>query len=83
MSSRRYNFIRARQLEGTFELDAKIGVFPINSFRIGKGWGNPPEEAWPYNGSANDWPPTEEPKDIDEIAKENQNRSLPESAYLT
>ena len=68
---RMYNFVRSRQLEGTFELNGSIGVFPLMSLRICKGWGNPPEDAWPYNGNAKDWPPQDEPKEIDTIAKRN------------
>lgn len=67
-----YNFVRSRQLEGTFELNGSIGVFPLMSLRICKGWGNPPEDAWPYNGNAKDWPPQDEPKEIDTIAKRNR-----------
>jgi hypothetical protein len=72
MISRMYGYVRSRQLEGTFEDDASIGTFQITSLRISKGWGNPPEESWPYNGNAKDWPPTEEPPGIDLLAKQNR-----------
>jgi len=67
-----YNYVRSRQLEGTFELAPEIGNFPITSFRISKGWGNPLENEWPYDGDAKNWPPKEEPENIDEIAKRNR-----------
>lgn len=71
-SSRMYNYVRSRQLEGTFELGAEIGYFPITSFRIQKGWGIPPEKEWPYDGNSKNWPPKEEPENIDNIAKKNR-----------
>src|SRR5580700_9540106 len=63
-----YNFVRSRQLEGTFPGDHSTGVWPITSLRISRGWGCPPEEAWPYKGRAEDWPPIE-PPDIDRVAR--------------
>ena len=71
-TSRMYNFVRSRQLEGTLELGPELGNFPITSLRIFKGWGAPPEDAWPYDGDAKNWPPNEEPVNIDKIAKENR-----------
>jgi Papain family cysteine protease len=67
-----YNFVRSRQLEGTLELSGVMGVYPITSYRVRKGWGEPPEGAWPYNGKLEDWPPTEEPKSIDRLAKKQR-----------
>jgi len=72
MFSVMYNFVRSRQLEGSFEDDASVGVYPITSYRVAKGWGYPPSEAWPYNGRSEDWPPMEEPIGIDKMAKENR-----------
>jgi len=66
--SRRYNFVRSRQLDGTFPGEPSTGVWPITGFRIYRGWGSPPEEAWPYDGRASAWPPAE-PPGIDSIAK--------------
>lgn len=43
-----YGFVRARQLEGTFPGDKQTGVWPITGRRISYGWGQPPEESWPY-----------------------------------
>jgi C1A family cysteine protease len=63
-----YNFVRSRQLEKTFPGDAYTGVWPISSLRIARGWGSPPNEAWPYNSDASACPPSE-PPDIDKIAK--------------
>lgn len=70
--SRMYNYVRSRQLEGTFEFGPKIGTFPITSLRISKGWGFPSEDAWPYAEAAKNWPQLEEPIDIDKLAKENR-----------
>lgn len=67
--SRMYLFIRSKQLEGTFDLGPKVGSHLITALRILKGWGGPPEEAWPYNGKAEDWP-HEEPAGIDDLAKQ-------------
>lgn len=64
--SLRYSFVRARQLEGTFPGDKQTGTWPITSHRICYGWGLPPEQAYPPEGS--DWPPIEPPR-IDLIAK--------------
>ena len=63
-----YNFVRSRQLEGTFPGDPATGTWPITSLRVNRGWGCPPEEAWPYNGDASTWPPSE-PPEIDKLAK--------------
>lgn len=66
-----YGYVRSRQLEGTYNDDPTIGCWPITSLRIDRGWGNPGEERWPYNGSAESWPP-KEPAHIDKYAKENR-----------
>jgi len=64
-----YGYVRSRQLEGTYNNDPTIGCWPITALRIDRGWGNPGEERWPYNGSAESWPP-KEPAHIDRYAKE-------------
>jgi GNAT superfamily N-acetyltransferase len=64
-----YNFVRGRQLEGTFPGNATTGNWIISSARIARGWGMPPEEAWPYDGNVAPWPPSE-PPGIDDIAKQ-------------
>ncbi len=64
-----YSYVRSRQLEGTYNTDPTIGCWPVTALRIDRGWGNPGEERWPYDGSAEAWPP-EEPANIDEYAKE-------------
>jgi GNAT superfamily N-acetyltransferase len=69
--SRRYGFVRARQLEGTFPGDKRTGTWPITMLRVHYGWGAPPEESWPYKSG---WPPVE-PPGIDLVAK--QYRSGP------
>jgi GNAT superfamily N-acetyltransferase len=66
-----YSYVRSRQLEGTYNDDPTIGCWPITAFRIDRGWGNPGEERWPYDGSAESWPP-KEPAHIDQYAKENR-----------
>ena len=66
--SAQYLFVRGRQLEGTFPGAAGTGTWPVTTWRIMRGWGAPPEEAWPYDGRASSWPPVE-PSNIDEIAK--------------
>jgi len=66
-----YGYVRSRQLEGTYNDDPTIGCWPITALRIDRGWGNPGEERWPYNGSAESWPP-KEPSDIDKYAKESR-----------
>lgn len=64
-----YTFVRGRQLEGTFPGDPCTGIWPITAFRVNRGWGCPPEEAWPYNGDASAWPPSE-PPGIDRLARD-------------
>src|SRR5258708_23323962 len=61
-------FIRGRQLEGTYPGDAKTGIWPITSNRVGRGWGHISEEEWPYDTSV--WPPVE-PPGLDQIATRN------------
>jgi GNAT superfamily N-acetyltransferase len=67
MPSRLYNYVRSRQLEGTYSSDHTIGVWITSALRISRGWGNPKEEDWPYI-SSKDWPP-KEPQGIDVLAK--------------
>lgn len=66
--SRMYGFVRSRQLEGTFPGDPKAGIWPITSYRVSRGWGEVPEEDWPYTGNIEHWPPAE-PPDLDTKAK--------------
>jgi GNAT superfamily N-acetyltransferase len=68
MPSRMYNYVRARQLEGTYSDDCRIGTWITSSMRIYRGWGNPTEAEWPYDGRAENWPP-KEPAQIDQRAK--------------
>ena len=63
-----YTFVRGRQLEGTFPGDPRTGIWRITSLRVSRGWGCPPEQAWPYNGDASAWPPAE-PPGIDKLAR--------------
>jgi hypothetical protein len=67
--SLRYGFVRGRQLEGTFPGDGQTGVWPITGHRVSYGWGQPPEESWPYPLPGAAWPSIE-PTGIDGVAKE-------------
>src|ERR1035437_6365377 len=67
-----YIYVRGRQLEGTYNNNPSIGLWPITAFRVMRGWGVPTEEQWPYVGDVHLWPPKEEPHDIDQLAKENK-----------
>lgn len=66
-----YNYVRSRQLEGTYPGDPTSGTWISTVMRVGKGWGWLEESIWPYDGDANHWPPTE-PPEIDNRAKENR-----------
>ena len=62
-----YNYVRGRQLEGTYSSDLTIGVWPITECRVGYGWGAIPENRWSYKCALVQWPPVE-PPGLDEIA---------------
>jgi len=66
-----YHYRRCRELEGTLSDDPFIGVYPITGCRVMKGWGAPPESAWPYIKSNDEWPFTE-PPGLDELAKNSR-----------
>jgi hypothetical protein len=66
-----YNFVRSRQLEGTFPGDRSTGTWPTTSLRVQLGWGSPPDNSWPYNGRASGWPP-QEPPGLDALAEKNR-----------
>jgi GNAT superfamily N-acetyltransferase len=66
-----YNYVRSRQLEGTFPDGPDKGVWIISGLRIGRGWGMPREEDWPFDGHRENWPPAE-PPEIDTAAKANR-----------
>jgi GNAT superfamily N-acetyltransferase len=80
-----YNSVRSRELEGTSPGDREARTWVITDARVRKGWGAPPEEAWPYDST---WPPGPEPPGIDEVAKTSRLfayqrvRSLPECRRL-
>jgi hypothetical protein len=63
-----YNYVRSRELEGTFSVDPSVGAWVVTAFRVMKGWGTPNEGDWPYDGAAAHWPPIE-PALIDQKAK--------------
>jgi GNAT superfamily N-acetyltransferase len=71
MYSRRYAFVRARQLEGTYPGDPGLGVWCISSKRILFGWGQLDKAAWPdpEDGEGFESP---EPRDVDRGAKANR-----------
>lgn len=66
--SRQYLYVRSRQLEGTYPGDPWSGTWLITGARVMRGWGLPPETAWPYQGNAESWPP-QEPPGIDQLAR--------------
>lgn len=72
VSSVRYSYIRARQLEGTYPGDPKEGVWPINSNRILYGWGMVAESEWPYFRKDDFLGP--EPPGLDQSAKRRRVR---------
>lgn len=67
-----YNFVRARQLEGTFPGDASEGIWPITAQRVFRGWGAPEEQDWPCVTGVDQWPPPE-PSGVDLKAKPNRS----------
>ncbi len=66
-TSSTYNYVRSRQLEGTYSADPTIGVWQITVGRVAYGWGQVLESVWP-RVSAAEWPPEERPG-ADELAK--------------
>jgi GNAT superfamily N-acetyltransferase len=72
VSSRRYNYIRARQLEGTYPGDPKEGTWPITYNRTLFGWGEVSEEEWPYFRNNDFLDP--EPPGLDKSAKRHRIR---------
>jgi GNAT superfamily N-acetyltransferase len=66
-----YLYVRARQLEGTFSPDPRVGGWIVSAMRIVRGWGVPDELEWPYDGEAAHWPPIE-PIGIDQAAKKRR-----------
>jgi hypothetical protein len=63
-----YTYVRARQLEGSYPGHHSTGCYVQTCLRILRGWGDPGEAAWPYDGSAANWPP-QEPPGIERAAK--------------
>lgn len=86
--ARMYNFVRSRQLEGTYPGDVAMGNWIVTGARINRGWGMPTEADWPYDGDAANWPPKQEPQRIDQIAKTRRVlayqrvRTIDECRYL-
>ncbi|MGC8638338.1 MAG: GNAT family N-acetyltransferase [Isosphaeraceae bacterium] len=66
----RYGFIRARQLEGSYPGDPKLGVWPITHNRTLFGWGQVDEDEWPYPRKDEFVAP--EPPGLDESAKRHR-----------
>ena len=59
--SSQYNFVRSRQLEGTYPGDAETGVWPITCNRVSFGWGSVTDGDCPRTMSREIWPPPEPP----------------------
>ena len=59
--SRRYGFVRCRQLEGTFPGRPETGVWIATILRLRRGWGRVLEEDWPSDDGTSQWPPAEPP----------------------
>jgi GNAT superfamily N-acetyltransferase len=68
VTSPQYIYVRGRQLEGTYPGLPSTGVWISSGLRVAKGWGNIEEADWPYDGTAEQWPPNE-PPGIDQKAK--------------
>src|SRR5260221_2515671 len=60
-----YGFVRSRELERSFELGPKVGVYGLTGNRVRVGWGEISEKRWPYDGYK--WPPIR-PADYAELA---------------
>lgn len=69
-----YNYVRSRQLEGTYPGSGSTGVWPISALRIAYGWGSPDEADWPYEAIQHSWPPPE-PPGLDKLAKKHRIRA--------
>lgn len=67
--SRLYNYVRSRQVEGTYNANPKAGNWVVTSMRVGYGWGAVEEAVFPYPQDASQWPPQQEPPGLDERAK--------------
>ncbi len=59
--SSQYNFVRSRQLEGTYPGEPETGVWPISPLRVLFGWGTVTDADWPRTISRETWPPPEPP----------------------
>ena len=57
-------------MEGSYNNDPSIGVWPITACRVARACGNIEESQWPYPKEG-DWPPIE-PPDVDRLAKANR-----------
>lgn len=66
-----YNFVRSRQLEGTFPGDPGTGVWPITAMRIFFGWGSILHDDWPIE-RPRPWPPPPEPSGLDDLAAQRR-----------
>jgi GNAT superfamily N-acetyltransferase len=65
----RYNFIRSRQLEGTYPGDPKEGVWGITAHRVSFGWGTIKEFEWPSGKADSNNFLDPEPRGLDQSAK--------------
>ncbi len=60
-TSAQYNFVRCRQLEGTYPGDPETGAWLVTVMRVACGWGQILEADWPRAMSRDAWPPPEPP----------------------
>ena len=87
-TSRLYEYVRARELEGTIALGKQQGVYLITAQRIRTGWGYISEARWPYVTKV--WPPTPPHghKEFDNIASYYRSmgyfsiRNIDDARYL-
>lgn len=66
-----YNFVRSRQLEGTFLDGPEVGAWVTTGMRVARGLGSPNRAEWPCSAGTVDWPPVEPPM-INQAAKRHR-----------
>jgi len=66
-----YNFVRSRQLEGTYPGDQSVGTWGISYNRTLFGWGRIEADRWEVGSTTEDFN-TPEPPGLDQIAKHNR-----------
>jgi GNAT superfamily N-acetyltransferase len=66
-----YNYVRSRQLEGTYPGDRSLGTWITTAQRVTRGWGAPDENEWAPSQEDRTWPYSE-PPGLDAKAKKNR-----------